>query len=226
MAKEKIQDAVAPAELTFNNAPLSAYRVAASALLTYAVSENGAQGPVYMRVVEGRKAPKYSSCGDLAHWLLYRLGVRLPWINRSEFTRDASGFGWRVGLNLNLLAAPEVGSNTCAVPARKLTTIPELAAGDLLQVSTESGGHEICVTGRTSDVIQTAEYGQPGGLAKSHALTLHKPTGLVFCGQSQVTHVLPLASVLVAARNAAALAPVDLTWLDEATRKLFTRPAG
>lgn len=227
MAKTPPADLTPPivVPIEFNGIALEAYRVAASALLTYAVSENGGQGPVYDRVVEGRKAPKYSSCGDLCHWFLFRLGVRLPWINRTEFTAQMGGKGWRVRLNLNELAAPPVGVNSCAVPARKLTALPALLAGDALQVSTQFGGHQICVTGvdeADPTVIHTAEYGQPGGLAKTHQLTLHAPTGLVFCGQSQVTHLLPLVNVL----GAGQLAAVDPTWLSEAVRKLFVRAPG
>jgi hypothetical protein len=65
--------------------------------------------PVYQRIVEGRdKGPKYSSCGDLAHWLLFILGVREPWVNRDE------NKGWRSGFNVNLLIAKPIGGNPIA----------------------------------------------------------------------------------------------------------------
>jgi len=41
--------------------------------------------PVFEAVTEGRQHGSYSACGDLGHWLLFRLGVRFPWVNRAEF---------------------------------------------------------------------------------------------------------------------------------------------
>jgi hypothetical protein len=43
------------------------------------------------------KTGGFSTCGELPHWLLYRLGCREPWINRAAFT------GWRGGKNITLL---------------------------------------------------------------------------------------------------------------------------
>lgn len=187
-------------EPTFLGAPLSALREAASALLSYAVGPVGraTTDPIYRLIVEGRIAPKYSSCGDLAHWLLYRLGVRAPWINRAEF-KPPLGHGWRVEWNLTYLTAP---TNPAAYAARKMTAVPQLLAGDVFQVSNRFGGHELCVTAGEPGadpgtwLVHTAEYGQPGGAPKSHVLSLHAATGLVFCGSDQITHVLPLAAAL------------------------------
>lgn len=61
-------------------------------LLSYACgrfdSGRNEDDPIYQGVTEGRDVPpfreKYSSCGDLAHWLLFRLGSRLEMINRKE----------------------------------------------------------------------------------------------------------------------------------------------
>lgn len=215
-----------PTERTFRGAALAAYRTAASALLTDAAGP--APGgrlttdPKYRSVVEGRIAPKYSSCGDLAHWLFYRLGVRAPWINRAEFKAPA-GHGWRVGWNLAFLTAGP--DNAAAYAARKLTAVPKLDAGDVFLISNVYGGHAICVTAGEdqpdgSRLIHTAEYGQPGGLPKTHILTLHAATGLVFCGGNQVTHIVPLAAALALP----GLDAPDLRGLADAVKAVFTAP--
>jgi hypothetical protein len=242
-------------EPTFFGAALSAYRLAASALLTYAVAGHtrSTSDPVYRAIVEGRLGLKYSSCGDLAHWFLYRLGVRAPWINRAEF-KPPQGHGWRVGLNLNLLAAPGIGTNEQAVMVRPDTRhpstskdaagnplpgaliskrtfagIPDLEAGDTFQVSNIFGGHQLCVTGSTAPearpdktqplTITTAEYGQPGGAAKTHVLTYHADSGLIFCGSSQVRFILTLPDAL----GAPGLVPPDLRLVDQAIVESFKR---
>ena len=86
---------------------IDALRPAASALAFHACggkSGRSKDDPVYSAVTEGRDTGKmrahYSSCGDLGHWLLWRLGCRAPWVNRSE-----SAHGWRVGANISLLAS-------------------------------------------------------------------------------------------------------------------------
>jgi hypothetical protein len=56
--------------------------------------------PVYRAVTEYEHhvpRAKYSSCADLGHWLLYRVGVREHWINRDE------NGGWRDVVNISLL---------------------------------------------------------------------------------------------------------------------------
>ncbi len=62
--------------------------------------------PVYKLVTEGRDGPgpeqrkHYSSCGDLAHFMLERLGVRAPWVNR---TGDGVYGVWKPGVNISNL---------------------------------------------------------------------------------------------------------------------------
>jgi hypothetical protein len=79
-------------EIYVPNPDVAVWRTAAVALCEYAC--NGAIGrrkddPVYVEVTEHRDGPTdvaradYSSCGDLAWWLLYRLGLRKPWMNRA-----------------------------------------------------------------------------------------------------------------------------------------------
>lgn len=80
------------------------YRRLAVALCEYACGPNGRDknDPVYVEVTEGRDGPgpeqrrHYSSCADLAHWMLQRLGVTASWVNRKP--------SWRAGKNVSLLA--------------------------------------------------------------------------------------------------------------------------
>jgi hypothetical protein len=54
---------------------------------------------VYQWIVERRdRGPGYSSCADLAHWLLFRVGCRADAINRAEHR------GWKAGVNVSRLA--------------------------------------------------------------------------------------------------------------------------
>lgn len=187
---------------------IAAYRLAACMLLTYAVDgshrgERVVGDPVYRVVVEGRIGPKYSSCGDLAHWMLYRLGVRAPFVNRAEFREYLGGHGWRVGLNLNLLVPPPIGTCPVAIRPSKLEAMPDVQAGDLLQISNVYGGHQVCVSGREDTLapdgspvvtLTTAEYGQPGGKQKHHVLQLI--SGSLFLGANHVVSWLPLPAAL------------------------------
>ena len=64
---------------------------------------------VYQQISEGRDVgamrASYSSCGDLAHWLLFRMGCRSPFINRNEH------LGWRVGQNISALIGASVADS-------------------------------------------------------------------------------------------------------------------
>src|SRR3954463_2525699 len=85
---------------------LDVWRAAAVALVEYACGfETGRSKDdlVYKEVTEGRDGPgpeqrkRYSSCGDLAHWLYTRLGIREKWINRT----DDNAFGpFKPGANV------------------------------------------------------------------------------------------------------------------------------
>ena len=79
----------APADTPEPSVPtdVDAMRLAASLLLTWAVDDSSiaTTDVKYRLIVEHRVAPKYSSCGDLPAWLYYRLGVRAPFVNRTEY---------------------------------------------------------------------------------------------------------------------------------------------
>ena len=79
-------------------------RSAALALAQYATNNSVRDlgDSVFEEVTEGRAHAKgYSSCGDLAHWMLARLGVRDPnLVNRNDL---GGVFSWHVGENVSRL---------------------------------------------------------------------------------------------------------------------------
>lgn len=150
--------------MTVEALTLDEYRELAAAWCDYAT--NGAHGrtvddPVYRWVTEGRDpGPKYSSCGDLAHWLLARLGCRAPWLNRAELPG-----GWTVGLNVSRLV----------YSARPVSKIPEadtvLCLGDIVVAWSKPKGTDahvsvVCDHDPVAGVLETWDYGQgPMGAA-------------------------------------------------------------
>ena len=105
-----------------------------------------------------RKTPSanaYSSCGDLAHWMLYCLRCRDDRINRNEHK------GWRGQVNLSLLVR-----SPWYVPFGSPVEGPSI--GDIIYVAnTDFDGH-VAVLLSIEDAQQwvTADYGQPYGLRR------------------------------------------------------------
>ena len=148
-------------------------RKAACALARYATNDSFEKGrvsgdPIHEEVTEGRRkawedarakgakwarAGTYSSCGDLAHWLLYKLGCRAEWINRTEH------LGWKVQVNISRLV-------NCPAYVTKGEPLP----GDILHVSTPgvTNSDHVCVLVErvTNNLWVTADYGQPYGHLK------------------------------------------------------------
>ncbi len=158
----------------------------------------------YKRVIEKRKyEPPSSSCGDCAHWLLFRLGVRLTWVNRDE------NGGWIPGKNVSRLCwAPSP-----AVPARK-TDVYE--PGDIIVIwsrpSTKDqrgDEHVVCVIDHDpkTQTLQTAEYGQPGGALRTHVLI--SQNGGLYIKNRRIQRVLRLQEVLSFARRMGKLVGAD-----------------
>ena len=136
---------------------------------------------IYIAVTEGRDSGKsYSSCGDLAHWLLYRLGVRCSYVNRAEHN------GWRTGQNISWLAFG------CAV-ARAPKAGEKYEAGDILLIWNKESGtdaHALVVREHNEVELLTAEYGQPGGAQRRRTFVNGK------IGTRKVQRVIRLADVL------------------------------
>lgn len=157
--------------------------------------------PVYQQITEGRdvgQAQKsYSSCGDLAHWMLYRLGVRSDYVNRNE------NGGWKDQKNISNLAF----SPAASTPTSSTSYNP----GDIIIVWNESNGsdsHAIVVTGQTGSTIQTGEYGQPGGAEKEHKIQIKD--GKPYIGKRQIQKVIPLEKVIELAQQSGQLSDITL----------------
>lgn len=157
--------------------------------------------PIYQQVVEGRDVgtyqKSYSSCGDLCHWMLYRLGVRSDLVNRDE------NGGWQQEKNISKLAFSQAASN--------VTPSTSYKPGDIIIIWNESNGtdaHAIVVTEQNGSSLSTGEYGQPGGAEKTRTITTKD--GKPFIGKRQIQKVIPLETVLELARQNGELADITL----------------
>lgn len=166
---------------------LEAYRLLARRLVEYAC--DGPLGrdeddPVYRRVTEdrdmGAMQRKYSSCGDLAHWLLFRLGVRESWLNRREH------LGWRSGQNVAALCW-----RPC--PSRPPRIAERFDAGDILVIYSQPDtwdAHVLVVLEHDGDTVLSGDYGQPGGALRTRRLSGDN------LGGRDIHHVLDLGQAL------------------------------
>jgi hypothetical protein len=162
--------------------------------------------------VPREKLAFYSSCADLVHWLYFRLGVRLGWINRDEM-RASTNQGWRVELNISLLSQPRM--NSCVEMAKPGD---QYAPGDCLHIGLPGTNQDHVMIVRSHDpktgAVEVAEYGQPGGAIHTHQLVTK--SGRVYMGQRQLLTVLRLQNVLLKADAQNKLEPPDLFALDTA----------
>jgi hypothetical protein len=194
---------------------LPEYRDLARRLVEHACGGAGGRpesDPFYQLVTEGRDRgaaqKSYSSCGDLAHWLLYRLGVRAPWINRAEHQ------GWRSGRNVSTLAweAPNAVRRTPAPSSR-------YAAGDVLIVWNRADGtdaHVLVALEHDGNVLLSGDYGQPGGKLCTRVVTARpvqvdggRSYDAPFLGARQIQRWLPLGVLLEHLGGRGELAPPD-----------------
>lgn len=181
---------------------LAWYRDRAKALCALATGASvgvTAESAIYIQVTERRGEYKgYSSCADLAHWMLFNLGVRLPLINREEH------HGWTSGVNVSRLAYSFLAVDSC--PGE--TYYP----GDILIVWSRpdtSDAHVLVVSEHWDCELRTAEYGLPGGRLCYHRLPDATPMGWSI-GTRRIRRVLRLPYVIDHARSIAALvAPTE-----------------
>jgi len=165
----------------------------------------GESDPIYKAITEGRDfGAGYSSCGDLCHWLLYRLGVRASWLNRDE------AHGWQVGKNISRLAWQ-------CKQTRRPTRGDQYEPGDILIHWNDPNGtdaHVFVVRRQQGDHIYSADMGQPGAARRMRFA--HQ--GLL--GGKQLQRVIPLDAVLLAESARGALAPPEdaEAWMVRALR--------
>lgn len=186
---------------------LECYQAAAVALDSWAC--NGTMGraktaPEYQQVVEGRDVPSsyamYSSCADRAHWRLWRLGCRLPFVNREERTPFPKDFHW--GVNIAWLHDTQKGS-----PARMPGADWEPSPGDEMLIwNTGPDAHSLSIISYDGSRAVTANYGTagmskaafPGGKFGNAPLVFHGGHWWYGEGQhaKQVQRVLRLVDII------------------------------
>lgn len=142
----------------------------------------------------------FSSCALLGHWMLLRVGVRLPWLDH-----PSAPSGWRSdGGVLSRLVAPPVGGNRCG----SVWDGRSLEGGDIVIIANRwpSGrdAHVVCTIDQVDGALCTAEYGQPGG-----ALRTHNGFDGKRIGKRLIRTVLPLEAVLADALQSGALVEPD-----------------
>jgi hypothetical protein len=170
----------------------------------------------YMAVVEGRDWPKYSSCADLAHWLLYRLGCRQEWINRAEHTAgDLGPDGWDNGVNVSRLAfSPPRSVMRSPIPGYMVVEPGDILIVWSLPSTTDAHVMVAASSGRLPGPLRVAEYGQPGGHLADKVTSARD--GAVFVNgklrSKELQRWLPLHLVLTNAAELGQLEPVALPW--------------
>jgi len=167
---------------------------------------------VYAQVSEGRDVgpmqKSYSSCGDLAHWLLFRMGCRSAFINRKEH------LGWHMGLNVAKLVGASVADDA--------NETDRYAAGDVLIIWSKpdaTDAHVMVVLSHDANILTSAEYGQPGG-----AFRVHPWTNPGRIGQRKVHKVLRLMKVMLDAEANGKLLEPDYTILPIAQAYAIEHP--
>ena len=164
----------------------------------------------YLEVTEGRDSGKaratYSSCGDLAAWLLFRLGCRQEWVNRRE------NRGWKVGANVSQLAF-------VAPLSVRRAPFPGIVAspGDIFIQWNDPRGTDahvfLCAREqRLPGQMTVAELGQPGGHIRDRLVTARN--GHLYCGARRIQRWLPLHLVITDAAERGELEALSLPWKD------------
>lgn len=218
-----------PATAVLTDDALHSYALLAAHLLEYA--SNGANGrgetdPVYVHgITEGRDSGKkrdsYSSCGDVPHWMLFALGVRLEFVNRDQHR------GWTYGTEANanrnnistltsLTYRDDRGRPVVHNPLAEKWAGERWGPGDVMTIWNDGSAntHAVCVidTLDTGDLI-TVEGGQPGvqlfrRAIRNGRLCVVEKDGSVRLGR-KIQFRLPLAKVLRAAHAGGLLSAAD-----------------
>jgi hypothetical protein len=192
--------------LTRPTLTIDVWRNAAVALCEHACGYDAGRSkddPVYVEVTEGRDGPgpeqrkRYSSCGDLAHWLYKRLGIREPFLNRTD--DDANG-PWQPGVNVARLWGGSCPFDQ--VSPSDARWLPE--PGDVMLIwNTGNDAHVMVALGIDwGGKLRTANYGAGGmsPLASPGAKIASKPItfqhGKLFYGTRQVQRWLPLGEAV------------------------------
>lgn len=184
-----------------NQPDFTLWQTAAVALVRFACGYDTGRrkdDPVYVQVTEGRDGPgpanraAYSSCGDLAHWLLARLGMRATWVNRRALGH------YSVGMNVADISVAPMHQG----PPNAPDWAPE--PGDILEIWNMAAGGDahVCVClSLQAGTMTTGNYGAggmqptltPGAKLGTSALTYR--VGYWTYGTRKVQRVLRLRDV-------------------------------
>lgn len=198
-------------------------RTFATELVVYACGKwsggRSESDPVYREVTENRDVgaaqASYSSCGDLAHWLLYRLGCRSRFINRKEHQ------GWAHGMNVSRLAFCNAAEDASPDDLYE--------AGDILVIwskpDTTDAHVMVALSHRQIEpglwLLTSGEYGQPGGAIREHVV--RQP---LVVGKRTIHRVLRLHRALAAAESQRLLTEPDYTMLPRAQGYVIEHSTG
>lgn len=213
------------------------YQAASVALDTWAC--NGKTGrrkddPVYREVTQDRdylpsQWPHYSSCADRAHWKLWRLGCRLPFVNRSApamqgTTGPIPARHWLDGVNISNLWNSKLGAPVLRRPGAGWTPLP---GDELLLWNTGNDAHSCAIVDYlpNNELATTANYGAAGMAPTPFGGCHFSDSPLYFngkdwlCGQAQhrriVQSVLRMAALVPLFTEAPDLSGPD--WSDTFT---------
>lgn len=183
---------------------LSVWQDAAVALCEYACGVPAGIGKdtaPYPEVTEGRDTgasrARYSSCADLAHWLLERLGVREKWINRASLHQFRDELNvYEIGLGCPIAHAAPVDSDW-----------PGPGAGDICEIWNGIKGQDahvfVCLgPGDNDGHLRTANYGEGGmsaaawpGAGISDSAFIHHPNGW-YVGSRKLQRIIRFADAV------------------------------
>lgn len=157
---------------------LECYQAASVAMDTWLCNGKAGRGkldPVYRLVLENRDKKGdwsgYSSCGDRAHFKLWRFGCRKAFVNREERTPLPNDFKW--GMNIAFLHDLSKGSpcmTTITSKGKKIAAPPPATwvpmVGDELIIwnDTKMGkdAHSLSLVALNGTEALTANYGAGG----------------------------------------------------------------
>lgn len=174
------------------------YRTAAVALDEYFCGYDKGRDkkePEYQYVVEGRDVPatykRYSSCADRAHARLWRLGCRLPFVNREE--RTPAPHEWKDGWNISLLHDVGRGSPVFRKASPNGRSYPSPPGSEWVPApatemiiwnnATGSDAHSLSILGYDGKIARTANYGAAGMSAATFPGAKIAEAPLVFDGK-------------------------------------------
>jgi hypothetical protein len=99
--------------------------------------------------------------------MLYRLGFRMPWINRNE------NGGWSMGKNISRLVAHGIPYDGRVLDGGEIIIIAN-------KWPSGSDAHCVCVIDQVApDRLATAEYGLPGGGLQTRKFPMSRATRVV-----------------------------------------------